>query len=487
MPRLLNDAVQLKGTTGTNSFFITLDTAQPLLPVTPSTATGYTLVTRGSQNQLAWTNTLGRIAFNDGVIYSDVPNGNLQLTSTGTGRLQLLGNVDAIFQELTATNLVVSGTATFTSATNSATFYSNVNIVGDTVTINPITSGSINNTVIGNIQPSDAFFDNLNADNIFTSYLTATNAYVSTLTSVEFSSNIAEVNTLTSNQGLYVYGPVALQPNNGDVSISPGGTGKVYITSGGVGYMDRLIIGLTSPQAGFFTELTADSLSLNQSLNLTTGSYVNLTADYLNVNYELTTTNLTVTGSSSLTNATVSGSLYADTLYDNSQRVVTDITVQGTGITGSATKNDSTITLHLTNTGVTSLIAGTGTAISDSVGDITIWSTATLQDVTDRGATTDKAVHITNVTSATTSTDGALIVDGGVGVGSDVVVNGDVYSRGGSPAYNYLLYTPRVTVDTTPPVDPRLGDFWIDSSIGVEYQYVPNGNAAPIWVQFIGF
>ena len=121
------------------------------------------------------------------------------------------------------------------------------------------------------------------------------------------------------------------------------------------------------------------------------------------------------------------------------------------------------------------------------MGDITIWSTATLQDVTDRGATTDKAVHITNVTSATTSTDGALIVDGGVGVGSDVVVNGDVYSRGGSPAYNYLLYTPRVTVDTTPPVDPRLGDFWIDSSIGVEYQYVPNGNAAPIWVQFIGF
>lgn len=487
MPVLLNNAVGIKGTTGTNTFFLALSEAQPSLGVTPTTTTGYTLVTRGPQNQLVWTSTLGKIVFNDGNIYSDTTNGNLTLTSTGTGRLSLLGNVFASFVELTATNLTVNGSAIFTSATNTATFYSNVELIGSSVTISPINSGSINNTVIGNIQPSDAFFDNLYTDNIFASYLTATNAYINTLTSVEFSTDIADINSATVYQKFDAFGPVSLQPNNGDVSISPGGTGKVYITSGGVGYMDKIIIGLTSPQAGFFTELTADSLTLNQSLNLTTGSYVNLTTDYLKVNYDLTTTNLTVTGNSSLTNVTVSGSLDAGMLYDNGDRVVTDIEVQGTGISATTTKNNSTITVTLTNTGVLSLAAGTGTSISSQTGNITIWSTATLQNVTDQGSTTDNAVHITNVTSSTTSTEGALIVDGGVGVGGDVNIGGDVYSRGGSPAYNYLLYTPRVTVDTTPPSDPRLGDFWIDSSIGVEYQYVPNGNAAPIWVQFIGF
>lgn len=487
MPRLLNDAVQLKGTTGTNSFFITLDSAQPLLPMTPSTATGYTLVSRGAQNQLVWTNTLGRIAFNDGIIYSDTPNGDLILTSTGTGRLKLLGNVDAVFQQLTATNLSVIGTAAFTSATSTATFYSNVKIVGDSVTIAPVTSGSINNVVIGNIQRSDGYFVNLYADNIFSSYITATNAYVGTLTSVQFTTDIAEINSATVYQKFEAYGPVALQPNNGDVSISPGGTGKVYITSGGVGYLDKLIIGLSSPQAGYFTDLHADSLTLNQSLIITTGSYVNLTSDYIKVNYDLTTTNLTVTGNATLTNATVTGNLNGGSLYDSGSRVITDIEVSGTGIAGSTVKNNTTITVILTNTGVLSLASGTGTAISTATGNVTIWSTATLQNVTDQGATTDNIVHITNITSATTSSNGALIVDGGVGVGGDVVAHGHVYSSGGSPAYNYMLYTPKVTVDTTPPTDPRLGDFWIDPSVGVEYQYVPNGNASPIWVQFIGF
>ena len=302
---------------------------------------------------------------------------------------------------------------------------------------------------------------------------------------MEFTSDIAEVNTLTSNLGLYAYGPVALQPNNGDVSISPGGIGKVYITSGGVGYMDRLIIGLNSPQAGFFTDLTADSLTLNQNLILSTGTYIDLTTDYLKVNYDLTTTNLVVTGNSSLTSVTVT-TLNGGMLYDNGDRVVTDIEIQGTGILASTTKINSTVTVILTNTGVLSLAAGTGTAISSQTGNVTIWSTATLQNVTDLGSTTDNIIHISNVTSSTTSTDGALIVDGGVGIGGDVNIGGDVYSRGGSPAYNYLLYTPRVTVNATPPAESRIGDFWIDPTVGVEYQLVPNGTST-VWVQFIGF
>ena len=79
-----------------------------------------------------------------------------------------------------------------------------------------------------------------------------------------------------------------------------------------------------------------------------------------------------------------------------------------------------------------------------------------------------------------------MYADGGIGVAKDVFVGGDVYSASGSPAYNYKLYTPQVTVSTSTPASARIGDFWIDPSIGVEYQYVPNGTQT-VWIQFIGF
>ena len=62
-------------------------------------------------------------------------------------------------------------------------------------------------------------------------------------------------------------------------------------------------------------------------------------------------------------------------------------------------------------------------------------------------------------------------------------VPGSIYSMEGHPSENYLLYTPRVHIGTSPPSNPRVGDFWIDSSIGVEFQYVDDGGNK-IWIQF---
>jgi hypothetical protein len=62
-------------------------------------------------------------------------------------------------------------------------------------------------------------------------------------------------------------------------------------------------------------------------------------------------------------------------------------------------------------------------------------------------------------------------------------VPGSVYAMEGHPSENYLLYTPRVHIGTSPPVNPRVGDFWIDNSIGVEFQYVDDGGNK-IWIQF---
>jgi hypothetical protein len=71
-------------------------------------------------------------------------------------------------------------------------------------------------------------------------------------------------------------------------------------------------------------------------------------------------------------------------------------------------------------------------------------------------------------------------------VTNTATVVGSVYSADGNPDENYLLYTPRVTISTTAPVDPRVGDFWINPTYGAECQYINDGGTK-FWVQFTGF
>lgn len=54
----------------------------------------------------------------------------------------------------------------------------------------------------------------------------------------------------------------------------------------------------------------------------------------------------------------------------------------------------------------------------------------TLETVTARGATTPSALIVTNITSSTTETTGAVVVTGGVGVGENLNVGGNVIIAG---------------------------------------------------------
>lgn len=65
-------------------------------------------------------------------------------------------------------------------------------------------------------------------------------------------------------------------------------------------------------------------------------------------------------------------------------------------------------------------------------------------------------------------------------VTNDLHVSGNVYSQGGDP-----LYTPRVTISTLAPEGARVGDFWIDTDNGVEFQYIKDGSNF-YWIQFTG-
>jgi hypothetical protein len=148
----------------------------------------------------------------------------------------------------------------------------------------------------------------------------------------------------------------------------------------------------------------------------------------------------------------VGGSINAGNVYDNANRVLTAVnptggtaisisslstssgvvsfTVNNTGVTSLAGStylgvSAATGTITLENNGVQSLTAGTETTVTASTGsNIAVNVTSTLQNVTSRGATTDRAISITNTTQSTTSTDGALTVSGGVGIAKNVTVGG---------------------------------------------------------------
>ena len=64
-------------------------------------------------------------------------------------------------------------------------------------------------------------------------------------------------------------------------------------------------------------------------------------------------------------------------------------------------------------------------------------------------------------------------------------IPGTVYSATGNPDEYNLLYTPRVTLSDIVPINPRVGDFWIDTVNGVELQWIKDGNNA-FWIQFAG-
>jgi hypothetical protein len=133
----------------------------------------------------------------------------------------------------------------------------------------------------------------------------------------------------------------------------------------------------------------------------TTATFRNIFVTGTNVSTSTTTGAVTIAGGLG-----VAGNIYGTAIYDNGVRVLTSATVG--------------------NFGVSSITAGTDTAVSASTGAVTIWNTGTLQSVTNRGAATTNAISITNSTVSTGSTTGALLVTGGVGVGQNLNVAGQL-------------------------------------------------------------
>ena len=241
-------------------------------------------------------------------------------------------------------------------------------------------------------------------------------------------------------------------------------TSGALIVTGGIGIGQSLVVG----QSGSFGYNSANYVKLSGAA---TGNAVNINATgsdtLVNINLvakglgsvnipNITTATNTTTGALIVGGGVgVGGSLYAGNIYDNNNRVLTNVVlnsgpgisvsnlgyvgstesfrIDNTGVTATIGTtylgvSSSTGIVTFTNLGVQTIVAGTDTQIvstgANGTGTVTINSTATLQTITNRGNTTNNQINFTNATNATTATNGALVVTGGVGVGKDVMIGG---------------------------------------------------------------
>jgi len=183
-------------------------------------------------------------------------------------------------------------------------------------------------------------------------------------------------------------------------------TGSVII-AGGVGIAQDVYIG------GI---LTANTLSSNV-LTVTSGTIADLTVTNTLIVSNTGTNAVYVAG-----DVTVAKSLYAGALYDSNRRVITTVIPTSDPYIGIGNLNSSgtTVTFSLTNLGVQTLTAGTDTYVSASTGTILIYSTATLQSITNRSTVTSNALLFSNTTESISTTSGALVISGGLGVGGNL-------------------------------------------------------------------
>lgn len=91
MAKLLSGGTLRQGGSGQ---YIVLSGAQPQLPATDTTSTGYTLVTDGLL-RTSYRQSLGNLEHYQGTIYSNLPDGMVKLTGTGTGFVYVTSSTES--------------------------------------------------------------------------------------------------------------------------------------------------------------------------------------------------------------------------------------------------------------------------------------------------------------------------------------------------------------------------------------------------------
>ena len=278
MPGLLSGSILRSGGSGQ---FIKLQDAMPQLPASPSTSTGYTLIT-SDKLITTYASSLGNVQFNVGTMYVNTTGTNLRLVGTGTlsvvvsggsistntntgalvveGGLGVWGDtyiggtlVSTVFTATTAT--IVNLSVQHLDVYSTGTFHSDLRVLGDSymlgelnvtgtgsvdlspqaasvyiqptlggsITIQPSVPGNINNMAIGAFNPQDSHFLNSYATNFIGLATTATNLEKGALGSIPYqtsSGTTAFINIGSTNTVLVSDGSTATWSTAANLSVS---------------------------------------------------------------------------------------------------------------------------------------------------------------------------------------------------------------------------------------------------------------------------
>jgi hypothetical protein len=335
--------------------------------------------------------------------------GNLSVGATNftvdsaTGNVIALGTLDAYNDTTLHSSLTVSGAAYLNSTLNLAGGFAvntnkfTVDANGNTINTGTLTVGGMT-TIVGSTTINSA---------LHTQGATVLDSLLSIGGNVSVNTNKFTVDSVTGNVVVA-----------GSLSVTTGTT-----------------LSSTLSVAGATTITNTLAVSGNTVITSTTGAE----SQGLGA--------LVVTGGASVgqklqvvSDAHVGGDVYATkgffsgNVTDNGNRVVTSILPSGSiGINiSSLSGNGPAPSFTINNLGVISVTAGTETTVSAATGtNVAINVTSTLQNVTNRGASTTNAINITNGTASTTSTNGALTVAGGVGIQGNLNVGGTLNVQSG--------------------------------------------------------
>jgi hypothetical protein len=337
-----------------------------------------------------------------GSTYLGVSQSTGSVTLTNLGVQTLTAGTDTVVSSSTGT-VTIWDKSTFQSVTNRGATTNNAVSITNSTASSDTTSGAL--IVTGGVGVGGSLY----ATTVYS------NSKQAVTDVVPVAGTAITINSVSTASGTVTF----TVNNNGVTSLTAGTDTAISSTTGGITFWD------TS---------TLDSVLGRGNSSSGTISITNTSAS-----------TSTIAGNA----ITVTGGVGADTfyaatnMYVNGSPVVTEADIAGLGvtsITGGAGIgiNTSTGAITVTNFGVRTLTAGTGTVVSSTTGTVTVWSSDTLQNVTDRGNSTSNAVNITNSTESTDTSSGALQVTGGAAVGKNLNVGGTANI---GPAGQILSYT----------------------------------------------
>lgn len=279
--------------------------------------------------------------------------------------------------------------------------------------------------------------------------------------------SLTVINNETVGGILYVTSSTASTGTNSGALVVSGGAGiGGNLNVGGNAYVNGQLV-VTTASINQYANQTFITAGTDTAVNTSTGAITIWNTSTLQ---SVTNRGSTTTNALSITNITnsdstvtgalivaggvgVGGDLYARNIFDNGSRVVTQAT--------------------LGSYGLSSLTAGTDTAVSTSTGAVTVWNTSTFQSITSRTPTTNVAIGVTNTTESTSTTSGALTVAGGVGIGGSLWVGGEIVAQKLTIEYTTVTTTLVITDDvittknTTQSTSTTSGALIVAGGVGV--------------------